>query len=429
MKIQYFLIAIIMVFLIVPTMAGTLYISDGPTFTATVAGTNQFAPGQDVQLPVKIENRGLTTMKFVQTGYIERDDLPNTAKFVTASLAPGDSPMIIKSDSQVVGDIPGGKTVQVVYNIKIPKEAAAGEYQLPLTISYQYLAGAEQSAGDLIEYSYKTKSITTSLPLRIEPKVFLLVSPVSNKALTVGTEGYLDLNVTNRGGEDARSVIIKILRNGNSPVTPTDSSVYIGDFAAGNSTVCRFKVSVSRDAEAQEYPVDVIAVYKNHDGDIVTSVPATVGIPVSGKIGFDVVATDSQMNAGKKKILEVTYRNSGVTTAYNAQSRISVVDPFTSNDDSAYLGDIAPGTTAVARYEVGVSSDAVAKDYALDSEVRYSDSLDNSQISDTVKVPVTVVQPTGLGGMAANLAIIIAGLIVVIAAGYYLVVIRRRQEK
>lgn len=416
-----------MAFLIVPTMAGTLYLSDGPTFTAAVAGTNQFAPGQDVQLPVKIENRGLNNMKFVRVGYIDRDELPNTAKFVTASLAPGNSPTIIKSDSQVVGDLPGGKSVQVIFNIKIPKQAAKGKYSLPLTIVYQYLASAEQSAGDLIEYTYKTKSVTLSLPLTIEPKVFLLVSPVSNNGLTVGTEGYLDLNITNGGGEDGHDAIIKILRNGNSPVTPTDSSVYIGDFPTGNSTVCRFKVSVSRDAEAQEYPVDVIAVYKNHEGDTVTSVPATVGIPVTGRIGFEVVSVDSQMSAGKKTLIEVTYRNSGDVTAYNAQSRISVVDPFTSNDDSAYLGDIAPGKTAVARYEVSVSPGAVAKEYALDSEVRYRDSLDNSQISDTVKVPVSVVPSTGMDGMLTYLVFIVAGIIVVAVAGYYLVVMRKKK--
>ncbi len=429
MEIRYFLIAIIMVFLMAPAMAGTLYISDGPTFTATVAGTNQFSPGKDVQLPVKIENRGLNYLKFVQAGYIERDDLPNTAKFVTASLAPGDSPVIIKSDSQVMGDVPGGKSVLVTYTIKIPKQAAAGKYLLPLAINYQYLAGAEQSAGDLIEYNYKTKTVMVTLPVTIEPNVFLEVLPVTNGGLNVGTEGYLDLNVTNSGGEDAHDAIIKILRNGNSPVTPTDSSVYIGDFPAGNSTVCRFKVSVSRDAEAQEYPVDVIAVYKNREGDTVTSTPVTVGIPVNGRIGFDVITAESKISAGKKKVIEVTYRNSGDSTAYNAQARISVVDPFISNDDSAYLGDIAPGKTAVARYEVSVSSDAVAKDYALDSEVRYRDSLGNSQISDTVKVPVTVVPTTAMDGIMANMIFILAVIIVIIAAGYYLLVIRRKQCK
>ncbi len=300
MEIRYFLIAIFMVFLTMPAMAGTLYISDGPTFTATVTGTNRFSPGQDVQLPVKIENHGLNNLKFVQAGYIERDDLPNTAKFVTASLAPGNSPVIIKSDTQVVGDLLGGKSVQVIYNIKIPKQADAGECLVPLTITYQYLAGAEQSASDLIEYQYKTKSVMIPIPLTIEQNVFLEVTPVSKGGLTVGTEGYLALNVTNSGSEDAQDAIIKILRNGNSPVTPTDSSVYIGDFPAGNTTVCMFKVSVSRDAEAQEYPVDVIVVYKNHEGDTVTSVPATVGIPVNGRIGFDVVAAEAKMSPGKK---------------------------------------------------------------------------------------------------------------------------------
>jgi hypothetical protein len=427
MEIRYFLIAIIMVFFMAPAMAGTLYISDGPTLTATIAGTNQFSPGKDILLPVKIENRGLNYLKFVQAGYIERDDLPNTAKFVTASIAPGDSPVIVKSDSQVMGDIPGGKSVLVTYPVKIPRLAAAGEYLLPLAISYQYLAGAEQSAGDLIEYTYKTKTVVVTLPVTIEPNVFLEVSPVMNGGLNVGTEGYLDLNVTNSGGEDAHAATIKILRNGNSPVTPTDSNAFIGEFPSGNSTVCRFKVSVSRDAEAQEYPLDVITVYKNHEGDTVTSAPVTVGIPVSGKIGFDVVAAESAISAGKKKVITVTYRNSGNVVAYNAQARISVVDPFTSNDDSAYLGDIAPGQTAIARYEVGAGSDAVAKDYALDSEVRYRDSLDNSQISDTVKVPVTVVQPTTMDAIMGSLVFIFAGIVIVVAAGYYLLVMRKKK--
>lgn len=427
MEIRYFLITIFIVFLIAPAMAGTLYISEGPTFSATISGPNQFIPGKDVQLPVKIENRGLTSLKFMQAGYIERDDLPNTAKFVTAELSAGETPVIVKSDAQVVGDLPGGKSSLVTYSIKIPKQAVAGEYLLPLTITYQYLADAEQSASDLIEYRYMTKKVTIDIPLTIEPRVLLGVSTVNNSGLNVGAEGYLDLNITNSGEEDANAAIIKIIRNGNSPLTPTDSSVYIGDFPAGNSTVARFKVSVSRDAEAQEYPVDVVAVYKNREGDTVTSAPVTVGIPVSGRISFDVVATDSKLVAGKKKVIEVTYRNVGDATAYSAQARVSVVDPFTSNDDSAYLGDIAPGATAVARYEVGVSSGAVAKDYALDSEVRYRDSLENSQISDTVKVPVTVVEPSVTDAIMSSLVFIVAGTVIVVAAGYYLLVMRKKK--
>ena len=90
------------------------------------------------------------------------------------------------------------------------------------------------------------------------------------------------------------------------------------------------------------------------------------------------------------------------------------------------LGILPLGKPLLRRYEVGVSSDAVAKDYALDSEVRYRDSLDNSQISDPVKVPVTVVEPTAMDGVMANLVLIVAGIVVVGAAGYYLLVMRKK---
>jgi len=42
-------------------------------------------------------------------------------------------------------------------------------------------------------------------------------------------------------------------------------------------------------------------------------------------------------------VIVVQYQNTGGATAYNAQARISAVDPFTSNDDTAFLGTMAPG--------------------------------------------------------------------------------------
>ena len=428
MQIRYFLITgILLAFFVCPALAGTLYISQGPSFSAAISGSNQFTPGQDIALPVKIENRGLTTIKLVQSGYIERDDLPNTAKFVTIGLGAGNTSVTVKSDPQMLGDIAGGKSIQAVFNIKIPRDATSGDYYLPLSVEYQYLASAEQNAQDVIEYHYQTKNVVLSLPIKIEKNVVLGVTPVQGTSLNVGTEGYLVLDIVNNGQEDAHDAIIKVIRNGNSPITPTDSSVYIGEFPAGNTTRCKFKVSVSRDAEAQDYPLDVVAVYKDHEGDMVTSTPVTVGIPVQGKIAFDVVGTDSVLNPGKKKVISVTYKNAGNSTAYSAQARVSVIDPFSSNDDSAFLGDVAPGQTAVARYEISVDQGAVAKNYSFDSEVRYRDSLDNSQISDTVKVPVTVAPMSLTSALVSYLPYILIGIIIVVAAAYYLLVMRKKK--
>jgi hypothetical protein len=243
--------------------------------------------------------------------------------------------------------------------------------------------------------------------------------------LNVGNEGYVNLKVLNTGYEDAESAIIKISRNGNSPLIPTDSSVYIGDFPRNGTVDCRFKVSVSRDATSQTYPLDVFVVYKDHEGDTRTSDPVTVGIPVGGKISFEVASEHGAVTPGQKKVIEVEYRNIGDATAYNAQARISAVDPFTSNDDTAYLGDLAPGQTVIARYEVSVDSSATLKEYGLDSEIRYRDALDNSQISDTMKVRVKVVE--GSGPVYTNPVVIIAIIAVLCGAGYYVFVMRKKK--
>ena len=58
-----------------------------------------------VTLTIMLENEGLNTVKIVQSTLITRDDLPNLAKMVSATLAGGDAPVSVKSDAQMVGEL------------------------------------------------------------------------------------------------------------------------------------------------------------------------------------------------------------------------------------------------------------------------------------------------------------------------------------
>jgi hypothetical protein len=243
--------------------------------------------------------------------------------------------------------------------------------------------------------------------------------------LNVGGEGYLDLKIKNAGLEDGRKASVKIIRNGASPIIPADNSVFIGDFPRNGTVTSRYKISVSGDAEEQTYPVDVIVMYENRDGDIVTSATETIGVPVGGKITF--TASTVQLVQGSDGVIQVNYTNNGTSIAYQAQARLLAVDPFTSTDDTAYLGDLKPGDTAVARYQISVSNTAAAKEYNLDTEVRYRDAQDVSQVSDTFSVPVEVQQKPASNGLLPVLAA--AGILVLIGcgAGYYLLVGRKKK--
>ncbi len=408
--------------LIIPAMAGTEYMAGSPQLSASVSGSNEFSPGEEIQLMVIIENTGVNEFKFVQSRIVDRDDLPNTAKFLMAALSPGVAPLEIRSDPQMLGDVKGAGTVRAVFTIKINADAPAGRYTLPLTLNYAYLYQAEQFGFDTIQYTYKQVTEDIGIPVTIRPDISIEVVSVVPEHLNVGTEGYLTMKIKNTGSEDGTQAVVKILRNGNSPVVPTDSSVYIGDFPSGSTAECRYKVSISGDGEPQTYPVDVAVVYKNNEGDFVTTENETVGIPIGGKADFEVISSPAEMNPGSKKVISVEYKNTGETTIYSAQGRISAVDPFTSNDDIAYLGDIRHGESAVASYTVSVDRSATIKEYGLDSEIRYRDALGNTYISDTMKVNVDVKPLTGIAAVFSNpvyLSGIVAGIIGIVYLVYH----------
>ncbi|HUU76548.1 MAG TPA: S-layer protein [Methanoregulaceae archaeon] len=423
MNIRYFIIFTLIASIIAaPALAGTKYMSGGPALSAAIAGSNEFVPGQEVTIPVMVENKGLIDMKFVQSSIVERDDLPNTAKMMIVALYPGDAPLVIRTDPQMVGDIHGGKSAQVSFVAKIKADAPAGEYLLPLQLHYTYLRSAEQFGQDSIDYSYKEIDEILEIPVKIKPLIYIKADTVATEHLNAGNEGYINLTVRNAGFEDAESAIIKIARNGESPVIPTDSSVYIGDFPINSTTEIRFKVAVSRDAGAQTYPLDFFVVYKNHEGDTITSDKVTIGVPVGGKIDFSVISPPQEVKSGQKTVIEVVYENAGAATAYSAQARVSAVDPFTSNDDTAYIGDIEPGQKAVARYEVSIDGSATLKEYGLDSEIRYRDALGNSQISDTMKVRIKVGEGSGINPILVGILVIAA----IGGAAYYVLVHKKK---
>jgi hypothetical protein len=386
-----------------------------PELTAAISGTNEFSPGDDAVIAVQLQNEGLNELKFVGSGIITRDDQPNTAKLITITLAPGESPLIIKSDPQMIGDLKGGSSTIVKFTVKIPKNATVGTYELPLNLKYTYLWMAEQMGTDSIQYMYRDVNQTLSLPVKIKPVLQFSLVSVDTEHLNAGTEGYLTLVINNTGQEDGKKAIVKIARNDNSMVIPTDSSSYIGDFPVGAKVTSTFKVSVSNEAENKSYPLDVYVNYENYEGDIVDSERTTIGIPVGGKTEFLVVSDPIGIPAGQKKTITVRYQNTGDAPVYSAQARISAVDPFTSDDDTAFLGTFAPGEVKEATFDISVDSTATQKEYGLDSEVRYRDALDNSIISDPIKVRIEVVERSN------TLLYLLIGIIAlgIIAGGYY----------
>jgi len=406
----------------VPVSAGTKYLDGSPNLNVSISGTNEFSPGSDVSIPLVVENTGFSTTKEVASSVINRTDLPATAQFVTVTMTSGDAPLVIKSDPQMIGDLPGQAKKTVTVQAKIDSNAPAGTYLVPVNLTYTRIDSIIQYQVDSFKNYYVVDNTTVYVPLVIKDEVIPEIVSATPDHLVSGSDGYLNITLKNIGSLDGTKATITLLQNDNSPVTPTDSSVYIGDFPAGSTVSCRYKVSVAKTAQNASYPVDIVVVYQNAEGDFVTSRTETAGVAVGSKVDFVILSPPAEMSPGSKKLIQVVYRNTGSTPVRSAEARISAVNPFTSTSDISYLGDLAPGQTATATFQLTVSSDATVKEYGLDSEIRYLDDMNTTSISDPMKVTVDVKRLTGIAGILSNsvyLSVIVAVIIGIVYALYY----------
>ncbi len=410
-----------------PTSAATKYLGGAPSFSATVSGVNEFIPGEDTMISILVKNSGTFDLKQLNRGSIQPEDMPTTAKFVTIGLSSDSDAVIVKTDPQMVGDLAGnGDTITVKFNVKISSNVTAGEYQVPLSIGYKYPRVEDQGAADVFEFTYNQAKQTLPLTIRIKPQAKIDVIETVPEQLNAGSQGWLNVKIRNIGPENGEKAAVKLLRNGNSPIIPEDSTQFIGSFPSGSMIDCRFKVTVLEDAVNQSYPVDIAITYTNREGQIVTSSTETVGVPVNGKTAFTVTSPAPEVPQGAAMTIEVRYQNDGGVTVYNTEARIESHDPVTIKDNNAFLGDLGPGEAAVARYEIQADAAADTKMYTFDSKIRFRDAFGNSQMSDTVPVQIEIV-PANLGTSAGVIALG-GGFIVVIVLCAALLVYRKKKE-
>lgn len=133
-------------------------------------------------------------------------------------------------------------------------------YSVPLNIRYTRFDAVSQYQVDTVRYYYVQDNVMVSVSLIIKSEVIPDIISATSDNVVVGADGYLNLTLKNIGLLDSARTTIKIIRSGNSPVIPVDSSVYVGDFPTGSTVSCQYKISVAKAAQSRSYPVDVVVV-------------------------------------------------------------------------------------------------------------------------------------------------------------------------
>jgi hypothetical protein len=146
-------------------------------------------------------------------------------------------------------------------------------------------------------------------------------------------------------------------------------------------------------------------------------------VTVKKQADFVIVNAKGVLSAGVKKAqIEATYKNIGEDPVKDAIARLSIFKPFSSTDDQAFIGTLAPGEEKAVIFRLDIDSDATPKDYGINSEIKYTDVNGDSVISESMKIPVVV-----KAASASLLMPAIVVLIIIAAAGGY--IYRRKQKK
>lgn len=403
---------------LVPVHAAEKYLGEKPDLAVSIAGKNEYSPGEEATIVLLVENRATPATRIISPGQEQWADRPATAKLLRLEILPGDAPILVRTDPQMVGDLPLGEDRNVPFQIRVLENATGGIFTLPVAVSYSYLTFAEQVGSETQILHYKDINATLSVQLSVLPRITFEVSGMKGGEVCAGQEEEILVTVRNTGSLTGRDATVRIVRHADSPVIPVDGSAYIGEFAPQDEFSGKFRIRVSETAQNATYPLDVVIQYRDDEGEIVVSDPQTVGVPVLGKAGFSIEPAEVTIPQGLEREIALTFKNTGPVTLRSAQARIKVTEPFSSVKHTAALGDLSPGEEATVTFSLGVDKSATRKVYGLDAEVRYRDARDNQLVTSPVTLRVAVVERSISESITTNpvyMSIIIAAIL---GAGY-----------
>jgi len=341
----------------------------------------------------------------------------------------GNAPLTVKSDTVMIGDLAPGKQEEIGVYVTVAQDAAPGVYHLPLTLSYNYVESTVEYQHESVRTFYASKEIDIVAQIMIVDNVQVNLHSVSVDSLNIGHEGMVTLEIENTGHGTGYNTVAHYYVAGGSPLVPVDGTAFIGTFAPGQRESLTFKLRVSSEAEATSYPGGLVLEYIDESGITHKTDPRMFGVQVGEKLTFKVINSHISIHPGETKTFEVDIVNTGVTTAYGAQAKASVLIPFSGVHDRYSLGDLEPGATAKAEFTMSSDAQSVIKSYKLDVFIRYNDDLGNSRVSDAMVITIDVVQRTGLDAFFHNVVLmsVVGGLFVILLYGVY--AMRKEKEE
>jgi hypothetical protein len=417
-----------------------------PNLEVTVVGSQELPVGQIGAVQIMIQNIGTFSGdvedpadQVMALGYLTATGVTLVPPCTTAvggnvTLTSGAPSIEVVSGAAFIGTLPRGisSPQPITFQLYIHKDAQPGTYKLDLKLEYQYLSDVDWlnpgGASPQFDFHWSSRVQQVQISITVVGTYFSAVI-TQTEGVRAGATGIITVDIQNNGASEAYGATAEIVPG--TSISPIGPASFLGDVSGNSSVTTQFKVAVSKEAVAKNSSVNILVKYKD-DRDVPRQSLLTVGVMVEGELNFEVqtIQVDGRLTPGSERVITIPIVNAGDYEAKDAVAKINIVNPFatapfSTTDDTAYIGTLQPGESGLAKFRISVDADAVPKPYILEVEVQYWDSLGNSYTSDTMRATVTVQQPSGL----STTTIILISVAVVVFAVVLLSVMRRRRKR
>ncbi len=228
-------------------------------------------------------------------------------------------------------------------------------------------------------------------------------------------------------------------------VEPTASLQSVEELETGSTADLRYTIKIDSDTPAGNYEL-LLPVSYQYQANVRTVTAdvinlgltdtkyareyktkiETLRLPISieNKPKFEVTNVSGNLVQGESKAIEVTYKNTREGVAKDALARIIVMSPLSAEKTIVRLGDIGPGESKTARFEILADQEALVKNYGINSEIKYVDEDGESSFSENMKVNIPL-EATEKRFSTTGVAIIL----IILIALYQIVNVHRKRSK
>lgn len=379
-----FLIAFGVLLLLVSAAPALAAVRGEPNLSVTVAD-DALTPGAESTVTFDITNRG----ELDYTRNPSLDEKVLTARGVTVSVSGADDALDVRTDTLALGSIRDGSLARAPVDVFVGEDVEPGDYEVELTIEYDYITQYIPSEGVVQE---RSEEFTVSETVSVKPEPRFEVTDVDSGA-NVGDSGPVTFNVTNTGDEPVSNARLT-LTSENPSVTFAGAATVreqVGTLEPGETRTVTVDADVAPGAERRNYSLSARLDYDDVDGGSGRSEELTFGFVPAAEQEFAVTDVESTLRVGEDGTVRGVFRNMGEATARNVVLRLETDNPNVDvQEPEVALGDVAAGERVEFSFDADVSSSATAGDRQFTLRATYRNSEGDKRRSDDLDAMVSI---------------------------------------